>query len=629
MSGIVGIYYLDQRPVSCETLGKMVDALAHRGPDGADVWYESSIGLGHRLLWTTPESLLETLPLVDQTGNLVLTADARLDNRDELIETLGLKSQRVEKITDSQLILATYEKWGEQCPEQLLGDFAFAIWDKRQQKLFCARDQMGIKPFYYYYSNRVFVFASEIKALLCLPEVPRKLNQLMVAYHLATFFEDTEITFYQDILRLPAAHRLSLSYQKMQVQAYWALNREREIRLSSAQEYSEAFREIFTEAVRCRLRSAFPIGSALSGGLDSSSIACLASQQLAPSGKKLHTFSAIFPSLPQEERRWIDERHYIEAVKAQGRFESHNVEADQLSPLINLLWQGEEAILATNLYIHWGLYDCAHQQGVRIFLDGFDGDTTVSHGWRYLTELTYTGRWRRMFSEVSAAARRFRVSRQQIFWQYCLSPLLLEPANLLGQRLGYSESANNLVNKAFAQRVGLAERSQALLSKKPVLTLKSKQKHLLGLTRGLYPYVLEMADKATARQSLEGRYPFFDRRLIEFCLAVPSEQKFRHGWPRAIQRFAMTDILPPQIQWRVSKGDLSPNFKRRLLECERETLERVIKQPQLIEPYVDLPNLSAAYQRYTCQPHHRAEDGITVLAAVTLALWLEKSNLSL
>ncbi|NES85389.1 MAG: asparagine synthetase B, partial [Moorea sp. SIO2B7] len=163
MSGIVGIYYLNQEPIDRENIGQMLDILAHRGPDGADIWCEGSVGLGHRMLWTTPESLLEKLPLVNHSKNLVITADARIDNREELIVALELNDRPAEKITDSQLILAAYEKWGEQCPEKLLGDFAFAIWDKHKQILFCARDHVGVKPFYYYHqSGQGFIFASEI-----------------------------------------------------------------------------------------------------------------------------------------------------------------------------------------------------------------------------------------------------------------------------------------------------------------------------------------------------------------------------------------------------------------------------------------------------------------------------------
>lgn len=155
MSAIAGIYYLDGQPVDPADLGRMLETLAHRGSDRVGVWSEGHIGFGHRMLWTTPESLQEQLPLVNQTGDLAIAADARIDNRDELIAALGLMDRPSDKITDSQLILAAYEKWGDRCPEKLLGDFAFAIWDGRSQRLFCARAPMGVKPFYYYRSSRL------------------------------------------------------------------------------------------------------------------------------------------------------------------------------------------------------------------------------------------------------------------------------------------------------------------------------------------------------------------------------------------------------------------------------------------------------------------------------------------
>lgn len=633
MSGIAGIYYLDGRLAEQENLGRMVDSLTHRGPDGAEVWCSESVGLGHRMLWTTPESLLEKQPLVDQTGSFILTADARIDNRDELICTLRLSDYRAEKITDSQLILAAYKKWGEQCPEKLIGDFALAIWDGRKQQIFCARDPMGIKPFYYYYSQGIFVFASEIKALFCLPEVPRRLNELMVACYLEMFFEGQEITFYQDIFRLPAAHSLTVGRtQAIQLQSYWSLDPKREIRFNSQQEYTEAFREIFTEAVRCRLRSAFPVGSTLSGGLDSSSITCMARQLLAESGnQQLHTFSAIFPSVAREYLPQIDERKYMSAVKALGGLHAHDVRADQLNPLADLLWQEEEPICAFNLYIHQGLYNCAHQHGVRVVLDGIDGDSTVSHGWRYLTELTFKGRWQTLWQEVNAVSRRFHVGRKQVLGKYCLNPLLVDPPTFIWQWLGKkihgSKPRKDLINWAFGQQVGLPEYIQAVMRTKPALPLTSRQDHWISLTTGLYPYVMEVTDKAAAKYSLEGRYPFFDRRLMEFCLALPSEQKFSQGLPRYILRAAMDKVLPSEIQWRVSKGNLSHSFNQQLLKSQRAVLEEVLSQPQAIESYLKVSNLQAAYRRYSDQPNRSGEEAMTVLAGVTLSLWLQKANL--
>ena len=629
MSAIAGIYYLDGKPVDRADLERMVKVLAHRGSDGVGIWNEGSSGLGHRMLWTTPESLHEQLPLVNQTGELVITADARIDNRDELIVALSLTNRPSEKITDSQLILTAYQKWGDRCPEKLLGDFAFAIWDGRQKKLFCARDVMGVKPFYYYRSNRVFAFASEIKALLCLPEVPRQLNEVKVAYHLALLFEDQAITFYHDILRLPAAHSIIVGDEAAPTR-YWCLDASRELRLNSDQDYAEAFREIFTEAVLCRLRSAFPVGSTLSGGLDSSSIACTARQLLAELGNRpLHTFSAIFPNLPKEDLRRIDERRYISAVLAQGGFESHYVHTD-VSPLIELLWQDDEAIAAPNLYMHQALYSAAQQQGVRVFLDGLDGDSTVSHGWRYLSELAFTGRWKALITELTAVSRRYNLPRQRLIWKYVFRPLVLEPAVRFWQMLRGSTqpkwSVNPVISLTFAQRVGLTERAQALLTNSSASTRTAKQEHLIGLTSGLHPYALEMADKGAARFSLEARYPFYDRRLMEFCLSLPPEQKLHQGWTRVVMRRAMSGSLPPEVQWRVHKANLGPNFKRRLLEYERETLEQVVNETNIINSYVDVKALRAAYHRYLSQPSQSKQDVLTVFATVTLALWLNRRS---
>lgn len=623
MSAIIGIYYRDGQPVERTDLARMVSTLAHRGSDSTGIWSEASIGLGHRMLWTTPESLHEQLPLVNQTGN-VITADARIDNRCELIALLDLTDRPVEKITDSQVILAAYEKWGDRCPEKLVGDFAFAIWDERQQRLFCARDPIGVKPFYYYCSNRVFVFASEIKALLCLPEVPRLLNEIKVAYHLVPLFEDQATTFYQNVLRLPAAHSITVCLERTRVQRYWSLDPAHEIRLNSDREYAEAFREIFTEAVRCRLRSAFPVGSTLSGGLDSSSIACTASQLLAESGTRLHTFSAIFPNLPKEDRRWLDERRYIKIVESIGGFESHHVHADCHSPLVKMLWHEDEATPAPNLYMHQALYNAANQQGIRVFLDGLDGDSTVSHGWGYLKELTLTGKWQTLLTEVTAISRRYQSSRRRLLWKYGLKPLV----ETVMQR-SYRWRVNPMISPTFAKRVQLTERVQGLLGHRAGPTRTARQEHWLGLTSGLHAYALELIDKGAAAFALEARYPFYDQRLMEFCLALPPEQRLHQGWTRLIMRRAMTDILPPEVQWRVHKANLGANFKRKLLEYERDTLERVINDPKIIEPYVNVPTLRAAYRRYLSQPLQSQQDVTTIFAAVTLALWLSESGITL
>ncbi len=298
MSGMVGVFRRDGAPVQDKLVETMAATLAHRGPDGLSVVCAGPAGLGHTMLWTTPESLHEVLPCQHRASGLIITADARIDNRDELIAELGLESGHP-AITDSELILEAYHKWGQDCVQKLLGDFAFAIWDPRQEQFFCARDPMGVKCLYYFASDTLFAFGSEIKALCCLEEVPKRLNELRILDYLANIFDDRAITFYKDIYRLPPASTLLVTRRQQKIAKYWSLDPKRELKLKSDEEYTEAFRDCFVRSVRDRMRSAFPIGSALSGGLDSSSIACVARRinESQASGAPLHTFSLIFPVL--------------------------------------------------------------------------------------------------------------------------------------------------------------------------------------------------------------------------------------------------------------------------------------------------------------------------------------------
>lgn len=620
MSAIAGLYYLDQQPVDSSVLARMADSLHHRGPDGTHSWSDGPVGLLHCMLCTTPESLQERQP--GKRRDLVITADARIDNRQELIAALGLTHYPSHEITDSQLILAAYERWQEDCTERLVGDFAFALWDGGRQQLFCARDPMGVKPFYYYWSPQFFCFASEISTLLQVPGVPCRLNELKVGCHLALFGDDPVHTFYQDVLKLPAAHALRLvGSAAPKVERYWALDPHRELRLNSDDDYTDAFLEVFTEAVRCRLRSAYPVGSSLSGGLDSSSIACMA-RQLLP-GQSVHTFSAIFPSLPVEERRWIDERHYMGLVKQLDGIQPHDVQADRLNPFIDGLWQEAEPIAAPNLYLHQGLYQSAQQQGVRVFLDGIDGDSALSHGWPYLTELAYTGRWPMLWKLVTMAAKNHRISRKSIVHGQVLLPLVVDPLISLWQRLRHGNLPNSLVHPDLARRTRLA-RYMHSLTPSHLGPMTPRQQHWVGLNSALYPNVMEIADQTAARFSLEPRYPFFDRRLLEFCLALPSSQKFREGWSRSILRFAMEDILPPAVQWRRGKGQLGANFIRRFWLLEKDNLERMILDFPSMQPYVHERTLRSAYAGYVVGNNRNGNDAMTLLTAMTLSKWLER-----
>ncbi|MBW4630355.1 MAG: lasso peptide isopeptide bond-forming cyclase [Iphinoe sp. HA4291-MV1] len=669
MSGIMGVYYLNGRPVDSADLRRMLDILEHRGPDGADIWVDRSIGLGHRMLWTTPESLLEELPLVNKTGDLVITSDARVDNRDELISKLHFDSPQ-EKITDSQLILAAYEKWGEKCPEYLLGDFAFAIWDGRKQSLFCARDHMGVKPFYYYFqAGKILAFGSEIKALLCLQEVPRLLNKIKVGDYLASICDDKSNTFYQDIFRLPPGSCMALSAKGMQIRSYWSLDPCSELRLSSDEEYAEALREIFAEAVRCRLRSAFPIGSHLSGGLDSSSVTCMARQLITEEGansRPLYTFSNIFDTISE-----CDERPFIEAVLAQGGMVPHYVHADQQGPLSNLeqIFQyHDDVVPAPTHFLLWGLNHAAYQEGVRVVLDGFDGDNTISHGDGYLTELVRKGMWAEFAKEVgdlyklglspfhylrehgllyleelargwkwvdfvretNQLLQHFNISRRQLFLQHGLKPLfpqsLLSAWRVLRRRKQLPKSRQSIIKRSFAKQIALNKRIQAFTDFPSRQLLTERERHWRGLTSGVLTLGLEVSDHYATAFSLELRHPFMDKRLIEFCLSLPPEQKLNQGWSRLVMRRAMTKILPEQVQWRRGKSDMSLSFVHGLLVHNRELVDEVMQNHLTdIAEYVNTNNLRKIYEELISGKHIKPPESlidVSLWQVAMFALWL-------
>lgn len=638
MSGIIGTYYLDGRPVEPTIITKMVDKLAHRGPDGADIWISGNVGLGHRMLWTTPESLTEKLPL--QQGALTITADARIDNRDELIAALGLENPASNPLADSEIILAAYEKWGEDCPDKLLGDFAFVIWDHRNQILFCARDYFGVRPFFYHYSpQRLFVFGSEIKALFSVPEVPRRLNEFRVLDYLEMDIEDQSITFYQGVFRLPPAHTLTISLTDIRLKRYWSLNPHIELQLSSEQEYAEAYLDVFSKAVHCRLRSAFPIGSALSGGLDSSSIICIAKEFLKQQGKPhLRTFSAIFDEVPES-----DERPYINAVLAQGDLIPHYIHADQVSPLVdleNVLWHQDEPFFVPNLFIHWELYKAAQAQGVRVFLDGYLGDNIVGYGWEYLIELAQSGQWLSLFKELKASEKNYpgysslKMTGDYI-WAHSVKPAIPRRFKDIVKRLRFrrpqlatTAPTATLISDEFVQRIRQQAQCQPANTTIPHALSKPisvvKQDYYQTMTSGEIPLGLEIADKIASAFSTEARFPFTDRRLAELCLAIPASQRIHDGFSRMIVRRALRHHLPDKVCWRAGKGNLSQNFDHSLLTFEQQRLQDIFfKNAQVIAPFINIAQLQQQYSDFVAQ--QGTEGSIPdVWTASTLALWLNQ-----
>lgn len=641
----------------------MSERLMHRGPDGSGVWHSGSTGLGQRLLCTTPESLAEHWPIVHAGGDLVLVADARIDNRDELIPALEIP--RRETITDGDLILAAYRKWGRRAPEKLIGDFAFAIWDASRQAMFCARDPMGVKPFYYYISDRLFIFASEIKGLFCLPEVPREIDEVQIAYFLDWFRADRERTIYRNIRRLPATRWLEVGAEDVHTGVHWAADPTREIRFSTDEQYVEAFREHFIQAVRSRLRSAFPVGSALSGGLDSSSIVATA-RQLLDGNQPLHVVSAAFPGLPEPYRERNDETRFIDAVTNLSGIVSHRVRADECSVfeyLDRMFWYHDAPPFGFMYWMRWAVYEAAHANGVRVFFSGDDGDTVVSHGYERFNDLALEGNWKTAMDELAALSRRlesapgflsmaylnprlvalarsrrwrrWREGSREIAKHHDLSTLKIMSRSALdafvpqrlvdtSRRLLGRVPVYSVMNRDFVKRIDLEERKRGIQATHPDPIPTARESHAFVLPSSMLQHIMEVTDSMASAFSIETRCPFLDRRLIEFSLAIPIEQKLAEGWTRLILRKSMEGILPSEVQWRLRKADLAYNFVSRLQNEDRRVLsEALFEEPEVLADYVDMDRLRNLHERFHSNGLRgaRKNSGHLYILAV-LARWL-------
>jgi len=625
MSGITGIFRRDGKDVDPSDIKKMSDKIAHRGPDGSKVWCEGPVAFGHQMLHTTPESLHEILPFEDEESGLVITADARIDNREDLAPKLGIEDN--EHVSDSYFILKAYEKWGEKCPDELLGDFAFAIWDG--ENLFCCKDHMGVKQLYYYLDDDIFVFSTEIKALFQIKEVPYELNEKKLVLYLMNDGKNHDITFYKNIKNLQGAHYLKLDNHISETKRYWKLDPNLQTYMDSEEEYAEVFLEIFAEAVECRLRSAFPRRFDLSGGLDSSSIVCMAKKILNQKKelKDIHTFSKIFDKTPES-----DERYYIKKVIKTGGIKPYFVNGDDLSPIKNIeniLAQQDEPFKTPQLTKTIKSYHKMNELGVRVLLNGNGGDQVVSFGKNYLRELAITFQLKKFFREVIKFSNNKGVPVYTILITRIIFPSL--PYSLkkfLKKILGRKQNRytdlryTDLINKKFLEDMKIDIESYNQSFDRYWNYTTSKQFHyynIFDFTGTLFGTV----DRASAPFNIVVRFPFYDKRLIEFCYSLPPEMKFKNGFNRYILRIAMDGILPKDVQWRHSKADFSHTHKKDILLEKEELKEMIYFDNKLMSKYVDLGKIKDIFEKNQSGKGDRILD---LWFVVLLYLWFKYTD---
>ncbi|MCB0173568.1 MAG: asparagine synthase (glutamine-hydrolyzing) [Anaerolineae bacterium] len=555
MSGIAGIFNRDGRPVEPELLTRMTDCIAHRGPDGINHWLAGPVGLGHAMLWTTPESLNEHQPLLDETGHLCLVLDGRVDNREELISALEAKSFRLRTDTDAEIVLRAYQCWDEACPQKIIGDFAFVIWDGDKRQLFIARDPVGAKPFYYYSNNRKFIYGSELSQLFEEPSVPREPNEGMIGEYLAVDMVSLNETLYNGIFRLPPAHVLIVTPDRIYSKHYWDIDPNQEIRYRTDDEYADHLLEILKEAVKCRLRSHKSVGAYLSGGVDSSSIVCIA-QLLYHEGVVenfgFETFSLIYPGLE------CDESDYINDVVEMWNLKSNAVceQPVEASWYIEQTYRYKDFTGYPNGSQSNTLRALAREKGVPVLLTGYGGDEWLTgssyHYADYLRGLRVGPFFRQVHTDFSEYGIN-HTSRRVL--TYGLRPLVPQGMRQIIKRaIGYqADSVPPWIVPHFAAKIQLTKRLKQATADQQFSSLVKKNMYEI-LTAGWWCHGNELEERSSSWFGIEQRNPFKDRRVIEFAFALPVEQFWRRDQTKFILRQSMRNLLPESIRLRRTKA---------------------------------------------------------------------------
>ncbi len=550
MSGICGIIRLDGKAVQKSVVLTMLNAMKNRGNDDEGLWLKASMGFGHKMLWTTPESLHEKQPQVSKDATVILTADVRIDNRDELFKQFDLNENDHDIITDTDLIIWSYQKWSENCPKYIVGDYAFALWDEKQKQLFCSRSPLGIKPFYYHLDQDFFIFASEIAVIQSI--APKHVQEPDIA-SIKSFINTTVIscqkTCFNGINRLIPAHNLIIQNKQISQQRFWFPEKIKIDNNISFEDAKKMFLDVMTQAVQCRLRSAYPIGCELSGGLDSSTVLTLAAG--IESTQKVSPLSSYYDDLS------CDEQPYIESVAKKLN----------IKPIINralsLDYKGDYSLERHyQLSSDWpgsgsfldalGVFRLAQRNNIRVVLTGQGGDHIAAGNYFMLADYLKSFRFIHLYKEMLSLNFSWRM-----FKQYALSPLF--PAYF---KRAIRRIAGTSVKKEMSQTdLCYTEKNQKGGSQAQAFDLAI-------ITGALSTLCIDFSPQFRAGHfNIECWHPFFDQRVIEFMLSLPASYKMKGGLSKILLREAMKGKIPDIVYERGDKAEFSPiiNYQMKFL----------------------------------------------------------------
>ena len=554
MCGIAGI--LARRRVNSYAVKAMTDQMRHRGPDGEGIWesLDGRIILGHRRLAIIDPTPAASQPMVSHDGDYVLTFNGEIYNYLELATHLKNLGRKFRSNSDSEVLLQGYAEESESILKSLNGMFAFVIYDARRKKLFCARDRFGEKPFLYVHRSDFFAFASEYKALLCLAEV----SQCLEVERLLTFLneprlglEDERETIFKDIKQLLPGEYLTIDTMSfdIKVERYWSLEKNDEFQGFEIDEAAYQFKSLLSDSIKIRMRSDVPVGSCLSGGLDSASIVCLNRETLGPS-ENYNVFTGRFPGTKSDEWEYASE-----IIKA-TQFRSHVVTPSPrgfLSELPNFMWYNELPVGSSSQYAQWCVFRLAKEAGVTVLLDGQGADELLGGYEQYFRAYLLTRRAAGVYDANEENAIRSR---------YPSAHLTIKQDILSRLPEGVRYKLANLFSKGSDFRFGLTPEARDKLKKFDSRlcseTLMLNEYLREESFRAHLPTLLRYGDRNSMAHSREVRLPFCDHRIAELAFSLSPHVLMGDAQTKRLLRESMKGILPEVIRTRWNKQGFIP-----------------------------------------------------------------------
>jgi asparagine synthase (glutamine-hydrolysing) len=572
---------------------QMTNSLAHRGPDNMGTWLNSpaSAGLGHCRL-----SIIDLTDAASQPmrylNRYTIIHNGEIYNYLELKEELRQKGYAFRSSSDTEVITAAYDYYEDECVDHFDGMFSFAIWDEEQQELFAARDRFGEKPFYYSFTGGELVFASEMKALWA-AGIERKPNLQMLFNFITIGYTDNpgrpEETFFENIFKLPAASTLyyTPSTNEFVIDKYWDIDPAAQNKKISDNEAIEQFQHLFATSVERRLRSDVPVGTSLSGGLDSSSVVAVASRLTTHlpivTGTPLASFTAVFPGFEKDESRFANQ------VAKQFNLQPYTVEItvdDLVNDWNKFLYYQEEPFATASAYAQYKVYELAKQHNVKVLLDGQGADETLAGYARY-----YKWYWQELFqkrklvrSKELKAANKMGVQEKFTF-KNIIAALVPDIASVILER---QYLVNALRHEDLTREFVRLQSKEAYYSTPDNFNLNGVL-HFNTCVHGLEE-LLRLADRNSMAHGREVRLPFLHHQLVEFVFSLPSRFKIRSAWTKWILRQAMSKELPADITWRKEKVGFEPPQKewmqdKRVQEMTHEARKKLVDE-KILKPEV-------------------------------------------